>query len=166
MAKHRKRFNRCCFELPGAVRPQASLQSACAVPGIAKRMSVLTRDLSGAGGRRVRKIGLRQHHFDVTRLSKVMVVGLSRGRGQRSRSKRYARDNLSGSRCRTGAVHPVDISIAARQTSLIVFGSRRHGIGAHQYSTAAAAELYGLWTGQKQTVEHVVEFGPDFEFDV
>src|SRR2546425_8030873 len=81
-------------------------------------------------------------------------------------SKRYARDNLTGSWLRSGAVHPIDISVAAGTSALVVKGRRRCWIGAYQYSTAAAAELYGLGTGQKQTVKHVVEFCPDFELDV
>src|SRR6266571_8803112 len=80
--------------------------------------------------------------------------------------ERQACHNLAGAGLRSGAVDPIDIPVAAGQAALIVSGRGRSGIGADQYSTAAAAQLYGLRTGQEQTVEHVVEFRPDLEFDV
>ena len=80
--------------------------------------------------------------------------------------ERQASDNLSRARLRARAINPTDKSVAAGQTLLSVFRRGRSGIGAGQYSTSAAAQLHGLWAGQKEAVEHVVEFRPDLEPDV
>src|SRR6267378_326225 len=79
--------------------------------------------------------------------------------------ERQARDNLSGSWLRSRAIDPVHVSIAAGQLALIVCGLGRGGIGARQNSSGPA-ELQGLWTGQEQTVEYVVEFCPDLELEI
>src|SRR5438128_2764813 len=83
-----------------------------------------------------------------------------------TRSERHSRDNLTRSRLRARAVDPIHISVTAGQAVLNICDRWRGGVGACQDSNTAATELDGFRTGQKQPVEHVVEFRADFELHI